>query len=64
MRRRGFRQRRFSREHLQVFAPAAVLTIAGFVLASQFSKPALPTRFVIATGRTDGAYYEIAKNLF
>jgi hypothetical protein len=39
-----------------------MLTIVGFVLASQFIKPAPPTRFVIATGRTDGAYYQIAKN--
>lgn len=58
MRRRGFRQRWLSREYLQVFAPAAVLTIVGFVVASQFIKPAPPTRLVIATGRTDGAYYQ------
>ncbi len=54
----GYSRVWLSREHLYVFAPAALLTILGFLLAFHFIKPAPPTHLVIATGRTDGAYYQ------
>jgi TRAP transporter TAXI family solute receptor len=49
-----------SRESLRVYGPILVLTLVGFVVAFHFVKPAPPTHLVIATGRTDGAYYQFA----
>ena len=49
------------RDQLAVLVPAALVVIAAFVVALQWVKPAPPSRVVIATGRTDGAYYEFAK---
>ncbi|HYL79640.1 MAG TPA: TAXI family TRAP transporter solute-binding subunit, partial [Candidatus Acidoferrum sp.] len=49
-----------SKESLHVYGPMLVLTLVGFVVAFHFVKPAPPTRLVIATGRTDGAYYQFA----
>jgi TRAP transporter TAXI family solute receptor len=49
-----------SKESLRVYGPMLVLTLVGFVVAFHFVKPAPPTHLVIATGRTDGAYYEFA----
>ncbi|HSB82190.1 MAG TPA: TAXI family TRAP transporter solute-binding subunit [Candidatus Methylomirabilis sp.] len=49
-----------SKESLRVYGPMLVLTLVGFVVAFQFVKPAPPTHLVIATGRTDGAYYQFA----
>ena len=49
-----------SKESLHVYGPMLVLTLVGFVVAFHFVKPAPPTHLVIATGRTDGAYYQFA----
>lgn len=48
---------------LRVFGPALVLVILGFWIAYQFVDPAPPSRFVIATGRSDGAYYQFGLEL-
>lgn len=49
------------KDSLQVFLPALALTVAGFLLAYQFVDPAPPSRFVLATGSSSGAYYRYAK---
>ncbi|HSB68673.1 MAG TPA: TAXI family TRAP transporter solute-binding subunit [Candidatus Methylomirabilis sp.] len=49
-----------SRDSLRVYGPMLVLTLVGFAVAFYFVKPAPPTHLVIATGRTDGAYYVFA----
>jgi len=49
------------REQLSVIGPAAVLAIVAFVVAFQWVKPAPPSRVVIATGRSDGAYHRFAQ---
>lgn len=54
---RDWRQWR-TRDHLLVFGPALVLAIAAFVVAVNFVEPAPPRRIVLATGRSDGAYYQ------
>jgi uncharacterized protein len=46
------------RDHLLVFGPALILTIAAFVVAISFVEPAPPRRIVLATGRSDGAYQQ------
>lgn len=48
------------REQLSVVGPAVVLAALAFVIALQWVEPAPPSRVVIATGRTDGAYYRFA----
>ena len=50
----------FSREHAFVSAPAILLVILAFGVAWSFMKPAPPRHFVMATGRPDGAYYQVA----
>jgi TRAP transporter TAXI family solute receptor len=49
------------REQLSVVGPAVVLAIVAFVVAFQWVKPAPPSRVVIATGRSDGAYHHFAQ---
>jgi TRAP transporter TAXI family solute receptor len=49
------------REQLAVGAPAVIAVIVAFVVAFQWVKPAPPKRVVIATGRSDGAYYRYAQ---
>jgi TRAP transporter TAXI family solute receptor len=49
------------KEQLAVLGPAAVVLIIAFVVAFQWVKPAPPSRVVIATGRSDGAYYRYAQ---
>jgi TRAP transporter TAXI family solute receptor len=49
------------REQLSVVAPAVVLAVIAFVVALQWVEPAPPSRVVIATGRSDGAYYRFAQ---
>jgi TRAP transporter TAXI family solute receptor len=49
------------REQLSVVGPAVVLTAVAFYVALQWVEPAPPSRVVIATGRTDGAYYRFAQ---
>ncbi|MCG6965102.1 MAG: ABC transporter substrate-binding protein [Chromatiaceae bacterium] len=49
------------RHQLMVYAPAALLVIAAFVLAFQFIKPAPPSHVVMATGAPEGAYHAFAK---
>lgn len=49
------------REQLSVVGPAVVLAIVAFVVAFQWVKPAPPSRVVIATGRSDGAYHKFAQ---
>ena len=43
------------------FAPAVVITLAGFFVAWQFVNPAPPRTIVIATGQPDGAYFQFAE---
>ena len=45
------------KEQLAVLGPALIAIIIAFVVAFQWVKPAPPKRVVIATGRSDGAYY-------
>jgi len=45
------------RDALRVWLPAALLTLAGFVVALQFVEPAPPARIVLATGSEQGAYH-------
>jgi TRAP transporter TAXI family solute receptor len=46
---------------LLTFGSAALLAVAGFVIAWQFVNPAPPHTLVIATGHADGAYYLFAQ---
>jgi TRAP transporter TAXI family solute receptor len=54
-------KRRSPKDYLSYFAPAFVLTLAGFVIAYQFVDPAPPRRITIATGQPSGAYYEMGQ---
>ena len=49
------------KEQLAVVGPATIAVIVAFIVAFQWVKPAPPSRAVIATGRTDGAYYRSAQ---
>lgn len=49
------------KEHLNIFGPALLLILVGFVLAYQFVKPAPPSQIQIATGQNEGAYYLFAQ---
>jgi uncharacterized protein len=49
------------REQLSVVGPALLAAVVAFVIAFQWVKPAPPSRMVIATGRSDGAYYRFAQ---
>jgi TRAP transporter TAXI family solute receptor len=49
------------KEQLAVVGPATIAVIIAFIVAFQWVKPAPPSRAVIATGRTDGAYYRSAQ---
>jgi TRAP-type uncharacterized transport system substrate-binding protein len=49
------------KEQLAVLGPALIAVIIDFVVAFQWVKPAPPKRVVIATGRSDGAYYRYAQ---
>jgi len=49
------------KEQLAVLGPALIAVIIAFVVAFQWVKPAPPKRVVIATGRSDGAYYRYAQ---
>jgi uncharacterized protein len=49
------------KERLAVVLPTALVVIGAFVVALQWVKPAPPSRVVIATGRSDGAYYRFAQ---
>jgi TRAP transporter TAXI family solute receptor len=42
-------------------APATAAAVIAFVVAFQWVKPAPPSHVVIATGRSDGAYYKFAQ---
>lgn len=49
------------KDQLAVGAPATIAVIIAFIIAFQWVKPAPPSRVVIATGRSDGAYYGFAQ---
>jgi TRAP transporter TAXI family solute receptor len=49
------------KDQLAVVGPATIAVIIAFIVAFQWVKPAPPNRAVIATGRTDGAYYRSAQ---
>jgi TRAP transporter TAXI family solute receptor len=49
------------KEQLAVVGPAVIAVIIAFIVALQWVKPAPPSRVVIATGRSDGAYYHFAQ---
>jgi TRAP-type uncharacterized transport system substrate-binding protein len=48
-------------DYLTYFAPAIVLTLAGFAIADQFVDPAPPRHITIATGLPTGAHYKMGK---
>ena len=50
------------KEHLNIFGPALLLILIGFILAYQFVKPAPPDQILIATGQNEGAYYLFAQH--
>jgi TRAP transporter TAXI family solute receptor len=54
-------RRRTAKDYFTYFTPAIILALAGFILAYQFVDPAPPRHITIATGRSTGAYYEIAR---
>ncbi|MGW8188244.1 MAG: TAXI family TRAP transporter solute-binding subunit, partial [Desulfobacterales bacterium] len=54
-------KRRTPKGYVTYFAPAIILTLAGFILAYQFVEPGPPRQITIATGRSNGAYYEIGR---
>ena len=49
------------RHQMKIYAPAAFVVIAAFVLAFQFIKPAPPKHVVMATGGPEGAYYQFGR---
>ena len=49
------------REQLAILGPATIVVVIAFIVAFQWVKPAPPRRAVIATGRSDGAYYRSAQ---
>ena len=49
------------REQLSVVGPVVMLAAVAFAVALQWVKPAPPSRVVIATGRSDGAYHRFAQ---
>jgi TRAP-type uncharacterized transport system substrate-binding protein len=55
------RQSDNSAERFGYFGTAALVTMAGFVLAYQFIEPAPPDHITMATGRPDGAYHRFAE---
>jgi TRAP transporter TAXI family solute receptor len=52
-------RKRTGKDYAVYFAPAMVLTLAGFLIAYQFVAPAPPRRITIATGQTSGMYYRL-----
>lgn len=54
-------RRHTPKDYLNYFAPAIVLTLAGFAIAYQFVDPAPPRHITIATGQPTGAYYEMGQ---
>jgi TRAP transporter TAXI family solute receptor len=53
--------RRAWKEQLTIVGPAIIAVTIAFIVALQWVKPAPPSRVVIATGRSDGAYYRSAQ---
>ncbi|WP_029132312.1 TAXI family TRAP transporter solute-binding subunit [Sedimenticola selenatireducens] len=51
------RKPRQSKDRLNIFGPAVLLVLLGFILAYQFVKPAPPDHIRLASGQPDGAYY-------
>ncbi|PLX60610.1 TAXI family TRAP transporter solute-binding subunit [Sedimenticola selenatireducens] len=51
------RKPRQSKDSLNIFGPAVLLVLLGFILAYQFVKPAPPDHIRLASGQPDGAYY-------
>ena len=51
---------RSNRDFLKVWGPAVIITVAGFVAAWQFVDPAPPNSLRIASGNSEGAYYQHA----
>jgi len=49
------------KEHLNVFGPALIITLLGFIFAYQFVDPAPPDRIRIASGQQEGAYHLFAQ---
>ena len=47
---------------MKIYTPAVLLTIAAFVLAAQFIKPAPPSKVTMATGSEAGAYHSFAQS--
>lgn len=47
-------------DYFKIYGAAALLTLAGFVIAYQFVEPAPPRIVVMSTGGVDGAYHRFA----
>ena len=56
----GARSAEARHDYLKVYGVAALLTLAGFVVAYQFVEPAPPSTIVMSTGGVDGAYHRFA----
>lgn len=54
-------RRHTPKDYLTYFAPAIIVTLAGFAIAYQFVDPAPPRQITIATGQPTGAYHEMGK---
>ena len=54
-------KRHAPKDYFTYFAPAIVLTLAGFAIAYQFVDPAPPSQITIATGQPTGAYYKMGQ---
>ncbi len=54
-------KRHAPKDYITYFAPAIVLTLAGFAIAYQFVDPAPPRQITIATGQPTGAYYRMGQ---
>ena len=50
-----------ARRSCRVVGPLALAAVIAFVVAFQWVKPAPPRHIVVATGRSDGAYYRFAE---
>jgi TRAP transporter TAXI family solute receptor len=49
------------KDQLAVLGPCVITLVIAFIVAFQWVKPAPPKRVVIASGRSDGAYYRYAQ---
>jgi TRAP transporter TAXI family solute receptor len=53
--------RPYSKTYIPYLAPAVIVTLFGFLVAYQFVSPAPPRHLTIATGQSNGTYYDIGR---